>query len=158
MVSIPSHAMITRFVHPAEALPPRTRRSAARARRALLAHGRPKACRLHLNADALGEAAAFVSRRGIELRPRRCAPHNAITPKKSRSGDGSLDDRTREQRMSATEELSESSRKCGGSINGVGWRFQSFRINDLELVAQIFPRWNRLQPWFELAGAFKDAA
>ena len=26
------------------------------------------------------------------------------------------------------------------------------------LVAQICPRWNRLQPWFELFGAFKDAA
>ena len=26
------------------------------------------------------------------------------------------------------------------------------------LVAQICPRWNRLQPWFELVGAFKDAA
>ena len=45
-----------------------------------------------------------------------------------------------------------------GSIYGVGWRFQSFRINDLEMVAQICPRWNRLQPWFELVGAFKDAA
>ena len=41
---------------------------------------------------------------------------------------------------------------------GVGWRFQSFKINDLELVVQICPRWNRLQPWFELVGAFKDAA
>ncbi len=26
------------------------------------------------------------------------------------------------------------------------------------LVAQICPRWNRLQPWFELVGGFKDAA
>jgi hypothetical protein len=26
------------------------------------------------------------------------------------------------------------------------------------LVDQICPRWNRLQPWFELVGAFKDAA
>ena len=24
--------------------------------------------------------------------------------------------------------------------------------------SQICPRWNRLQPWFELVGAFKDAA
>jgi hypothetical protein len=46
----------------------------------------------------------------------------------------------------------------GGSITEVGVSFQPFRINDLELVAQIFPRWNRLQPWFELVGAFKDAA
>jgi hypothetical protein len=28
----------------------------------------------------------------------------------------------------------------------------------LRLVAQIFPRWNRVQPWFELVRAFKDAA
>jgi hypothetical protein len=26
------------------------------------------------------------------------------------------------------------------------------------VVAQICPRWNRLQPWFELAGALKNAA
>jgi hypothetical protein len=26
------------------------------------------------------------------------------------------------------------------------------------VVAQICPRWNRVQPWFELVGAFKDAA
>jgi hypothetical protein len=45
-----------------------------------------------------------------------------------------------------------------GSIYGVGGRFQSFKINDLELVAQICPRWNRLQPWFELVEAFKEAA
>ena len=48
--------------------------------------------------------------------------------------------------------------KDGGSTNRVGSRFQSFGINDLEMVAQICPRWNRLQPWFELVGAFKDAA
>ena len=46
----------------------------------------------------------------------------------------------------------------GGSINEVGCRFQSSGINDLEMVAQICPRWNRLQPWFELVEAFKDAA
>ena len=46
----------------------------------------------------------------------------------------------------------------GGSIYGVDWGFQAFKINDLEMVAQICPRWNRLQPWFELVGAFKDAA
>ena len=40
----------------------------------------------------------------------------------------------------------------------MGSRFQSFRINGLKMVAQICPRWNRLQPWFELVGAFKDAA
>jgi hypothetical protein len=35
----------------------------------------------------------------------------------------------------------------GGSISEVGWRFQPFRINDLEMVAQIFPRWNPLTSW-----------
>ena len=38
------------------------------------------------------------------------------------------------------------------------WLFQSSRINKLELAAQTCPRWNRLQHWFELVGAFKDAA
>jgi hypothetical protein len=46
----------------------------------------------------------------------------------------------------------------GGSINEVGWGFQLFRINGLEMVAQICPRWNRLQDWFVLAAALKDAA
>jgi hypothetical protein len=40
----------------------------------------------------------------------------------------------------------------------VGRRSQSFEINKLEMVDQICPRWNRLPPWFELVGAFKDAA
>jgi hypothetical protein len=35
-----------------------------------------------------------------------------------------------------------------GSINEVGWRFQPFRINDLELVDQIFTSWNPLTSWF----------
>jgi hypothetical protein len=39
----------------------------------------------------------------------------------------------------------------GGSINGVGWRFQSFKINDLEMVAQIFPRWRLVTNPHELA-------
>ena len=29
----------------------------------------------------------------------------------------------------------------------MGSDFQSFRINDLEMVAQIFPRWNPLTSW-----------
>jgi hypothetical protein len=36
--------------------------------------------------------------------------------------------------------------------------FVLLRSSLMELVAQIFPRWNRLQPWFELIEAFKDAA
>ena len=31
-------------------------------------------------------------------------------------------------------------------------------IHERRMVAQIYPRWNRLQPWFELVGGFKDAA
>ncbi len=35
----------------------------------------------------------------------------------------------------------------------------NLRVNhERRLVAQICPRWNRLQPWFELVGAFKNAA
>ena len=46
----------------------------------------------------------------------------------------------------------------GGSIYGVGWRFQSFRINDLEMVAQICPRWNPLPSWMRLIEDFQRAA
>ena len=31
-------------------------------------------------------------------------------------------------------------------------------IHERRMVAQICPRWNRLQDWFELAAALKDAA
>ena len=40
-----------------------------------------------------------------------------------------------------------------GSIYGVGGRFQSFGINGLEMVAQIFPRWNRMAQLAEGSGA-----
>ena len=49
-------------------------------------------------------------------------------------------------------------KKHGGSINEVGWRFQSFRINGLELVAQIFPRWNPLTSWMRQIEDFQRAA
>jgi hypothetical protein len=45
-----------------------------------------------------------------------------------------------------------------GSIDGVGWRFQSFKINDLEMVAQIFPRWNPLTSWMRQIEDFQRAA
>jgi hypothetical protein len=47
---------------------------------------------------------------------------------------------------------------AAGSINKVGAIFQPFKINDLEMVGQICARWNRLQPWFALAEALKNAA
>jgi hypothetical protein len=40
----------------------------------------------------------------------------------------------------------------------VSWRFQPFKINDLELVAQIFPRWNRVADWLREAERFSTAA
>ena len=46
----------------------------------------------------------------------------------------------------------------GGSINEVGWRFQPSRISDLELVAQIFPRWNPLTSWMRQIEDFQRAA
>jgi hypothetical protein len=45
-----------------------------------------------------------------------------------------------------------------GSINGVGARFQAFRINNLELVAQIFTSWNPLTSWIRKIGDYKAAA
>jgi hypothetical protein len=40
-----------------------------------------------------------------------------------------------------------------GSINEAGWRFQSFRINDLELVDQTGGSWNHLVRWLRLLAA-----
>ena len=34
-----------------------------------------------------------------------------------------------------------------GSICRVGWRFQSFKINDLEMVDQNNGSWNRIAGW-----------
>jgi len=45
-----------------------------------------------------------------------------------------------------------------GSIYGVGGRFQPFRINNLEMVAQIFPRWNRVADWLREAEGYAAAA
>ena len=45
-----------------------------------------------------------------------------------------------------------------GSIYGVGGRFKSFRINDLEMVTQIFPRWNPLTSWMRQIEDFQRAA
>jgi hypothetical protein len=48
--------------------------------------------------------------------------------------------------------------RAAGSIDGVGWRFQSFKINDLEMVDQIFPRWNPLTSWMRQIEDFQMAA
>jgi hypothetical protein len=43
--------------------------------------------------------------------------------------------------------------------NRKGWlanRSSLVNAGERRLVAQICPRWNRLQPWFELVGAFKE--
>jgi len=45
-----------------------------------------------------------------------------------------------------------------GSIDGVGSDFQPFRINDLELVPHIFPRWNPLTSWMRQIEDFQRAA
>ena len=50
------------------------------------------------------------------------------------------------------------SQQPGGSVDGVGWRFQSFTINDLEMVAQICPRWNPLTSWMRQIEDFQTAA
>ena len=45
-----------------------------------------------------------------------------------------------------------------GSIYRVGGRFQPFEISNLELVAQIFLRWNRVADWLREAERFSTAA
>jgi hypothetical protein len=42
--------------------------------------------------------------------------------------------------------------------NGIFTGFvTSFRINNLEMVAQIFPRWNRLAEWLSRVRHFENA-
>jgi hypothetical protein len=65
----------------------------------------------------------------------------------------------RPQPFRTPEHFSKATRHVhSGSIDGVGWRFQSFRINDLELVDQIFPRWNPLTSWIRQIDAVMRAA
>jgi hypothetical protein len=45
-----------------------------------------------------------------------------------------------------------------GSIDSLGSRSLPFRIIRLELVAQIFPRWNRLEVWLKEAEGYAVAA
>jgi hypothetical protein len=45
-----------------------------------------------------------------------------------------------------------------GSTTMWDCRFQSFKINDLKMVAQIFPRWNRLAEWLSRVRHFENAA
>ena len=45
-----------------------------------------------------------------------------------------------------------------GSIYGVGWKFQSFRINDLVMVDQNSASWNQLTHWLTLVEALRSAA
>jgi hypothetical protein len=45
-----------------------------------------------------------------------------------------------------------------GSINEVGVSFHPFRNSNLEMVAQIFPRWNPLTSWMRQIEDFQRAA
>jgi hypothetical protein len=45
-----------------------------------------------------------------------------------------------------------------GSTSRVGCRIQLFRINNLEMVAQICPRWNPLTSWMRQIEDFQRAA
>ena len=45
-----------------------------------------------------------------------------------------------------------------GSIYSVGRNLQPFRINKLEMVAQICPRWNRTTDWLKGLDEFRIAA
>ena len=46
----------------------------------------------------------------------------------------------------------------GGSINEVGWRFQPFRINDLEMVELTGASWNPVVSWLRHVEALRSAA
>jgi hypothetical protein len=46
----------------------------------------------------------------------------------------------------------------GGSINEVGWRFQPFKINDLEMVDQNVVSWNRTAYWLRSITSLRQVA
>jgi hypothetical protein len=63
-----------------------------------------------------------------------------------------------EQRTPATRECLRTLGNVSGSINGVGLRFQPFRINDLEMVDQTGASWNRIVIWLRRVEALRQAA
>ena len=54
--------------------------------------------------------------------------------------------------------LSSRNGSCSGSIYRVGWRFQSFKINDLEMVDQNSGSWNRVADWLRQVDQLQHAA
>ena len=63
---------------------------------------------------------------------------------------------TRPRRVANTAAITR--KRPGGSIYSVGRDFQPFRINGLEMVDQIFPRWNPLTSWLRSILALQSAA
>jgi hypothetical protein len=63
-----------------------------------------------------------------------------------------------EERNGSGDRCTMGSPPTGGSINEVGWRFQSFEINDLELVDQNSASWNPLLSWLRQLEALRRAA
>ena len=47
--------------------------------------------------------------------------------------------------------------ECAGSIDKVGGRFQSFGINNLEMVDQNIASWNRLANWLRRVEVLLEA-
>jgi hypothetical protein len=48
--------------------------------------------------------------------------------------------------------------RAAGSIDGVGWRFQAFKINDLEMVARTTPVGTKLHVWLRQLAALRLVA
>jgi hypothetical protein len=84
--------------------------------------------------------------------------HNRTEQKVRRSLPVTTRARTAKCGMTINHKRGRGRHPYSGSTNGVGVRFQSFRINDLEMVAQICPRWNRVADWLKEAERFSTAA
>jgi hypothetical protein len=100
--------------------------------------------RANLVINATGSSACGLQ---FPLRILKTLFTRAAREKRSDLGDRCTNDRAQQPQRSSS-----------GSIYRVGWRFQSFKINDLEMVAQIFTRWNRLTNWLREAERFSAAA
>ena len=88
---------------------------------------------------------------------------NSVRSDERASGDPAVTERAsigneQSPRVYQTKRPSARGPRAAGSINEVGWRFQPFGINDLEMVAQIFPRWNPLTSWMRQIEVFQRAA
>jgi hypothetical protein len=99
-----------------------------------------------------------VTRSGFYVWHRRTEPRHAQRDRQLRTLIRAAHAESGRRNRCTTDALQRRHDIVSGSIYGVGSGFQSCRINDLEMVAQICRRWNPLTSWLRQVDAIMRAA